>query len=115
MSMMEAELTALDLATVEDDWLPKLLMNLPIVEKTLLAIFMNCYNQTVIVKVDTSKDDVKSIRHIKRWLNSIKKIKNYWVIILDYITEKNITNPFNMVLSRNVIHVASKQMSLRPT
>jgi hypothetical protein len=41
----------------------------------LLAIFMNCCNQTVIVKVDTSKDDVKSLRHIKRWLNSIKKIK----------------------------------------
>jgi hypothetical protein len=65
-STMEAELVAFDTATVEVDWLCELLMNLHIVEKPLSAILMNCDNQTVIVKVDSSKDNIKSLRHIKR-------------------------------------------------
>jgi hypothetical protein len=43
-STMKAKLTALDTTTVEDDWLRELLMDLPIVEKLLLAILMNCDN-----------------------------------------------------------------------
>ena len=35
MSTMEAELTALDTATIEAEWLRELLMDLPIVEKTV--------------------------------------------------------------------------------
>jgi hypothetical protein len=73
---MEAELVALDTATVEVEWLCKLLMDLPIVEKTLPAILMNCDNQTVIVKVDSSKDNMKSSRHIKRRLKSVRKMRN---------------------------------------
>jgi hypothetical protein len=73
---MEAELVALDTATVEVEWLRKLLMDLPIVEKTLPAILMNCDNQTVIVKVDSSKDNMKSSRHIKRRLKSVRKMRN---------------------------------------
>jgi hypothetical protein len=41
-------------------------MDLPIVEKPLPAILMNYDNQMVIVKVDSSKDNMKSSRHIKR-------------------------------------------------
>jgi hypothetical protein len=63
---MEVELIALDIATIEADWLCELLMDLPIVEKPLLAILMNCGNQTLMVKVDSSKDNIKSSRHIKR-------------------------------------------------
>jgi hypothetical protein len=40
-------------------------MDLPIVEKPLPVILMNCDNQTMIVKVDSSKDNMKSPRHIK--------------------------------------------------
>ncbi|KAK1681303.1 hypothetical protein QYE76_042151 [Lolium multiflorum] len=50
-STMEAELTALDTATVEAEWLRELLMDLPVIEKPKPAIPMNCDNQTVIVKV----------------------------------------------------------------
>jgi hypothetical protein len=39
-------------------------MDLPIVEKPLPTIMMNCDNQTMIVKVDSSKDNMKSSRHI---------------------------------------------------
>jgi hypothetical protein len=63
---MEVELIALDIATIEADWLRELLMDLPIVERPLLAILMNCDNQTLMVKVDSSKDNIKSSRHIKR-------------------------------------------------
>ena len=41
-STMEAELTTLDSATVEAKWLRELLIYLPIVEKLLSAILMNC-------------------------------------------------------------------------
>ena len=45
-STMEAELTALDTAGSEAEWLRDLLMNLQVVEKPILAISMNCDNQT---------------------------------------------------------------------
>jgi hypothetical protein len=54
---MEAELTALDTATVESEWLRELLMNLPVVEKPVPAIFMNCDNRTVTVKVNNAKNN----------------------------------------------------------
>jgi hypothetical protein len=41
---MEAELTSLDTATVEAEWLCELLMDLPVVEKPLPAILINCNN-----------------------------------------------------------------------
>ena len=43
---MEAELTALDTATVEAEWLRELLMDLHVVEKPILAIPMNCDHQS---------------------------------------------------------------------
>jgi hypothetical protein len=112
---MEVELTALDTATVEADWLRELLMDLPIVEKPLPAIMMNCDNQMVISKVDSSKENMKSSRHIKRRLKSVRKIRNSGVITVGYIhTEKNLADPFTKGLSRNVIDNASKEIGLRP-
>ena len=52
---MEAELNALDTATIEAEWLRELLMDLPVVEKPVPAILMNCDNQTVIVKVNSAR------------------------------------------------------------
>ncbi|XP_040375820.1 uncharacterized protein LOC121053255 [Oryza brachyantha] len=110
-STMEAELTALDTATVEAEWLRDLLMDLPIVEKPVPAILMNCDNQTVIVKVNSSKDNMKSSRHVKRRLKSVRKLRNSRVIMLDYIqTARNLADPFTKGLSRNVIDTASKEM-----
>jgi hypothetical protein len=113
---MEAELAALETTTVEVDWLHELLMDLPIVKKPLSAILIICDNQTVIVKVDNSKDNMKSSRQIKRRLKSVRKMRNSRVITLDYIhTEKNLADPFTTGLSCNVIDTASKETSLRPT
>ena len=63
---MEAELTALDIAGSEAEWLRDLHIDLPVVEKPIPAISMNCDNQTVITKVNSSKDNMKSTRHVKR-------------------------------------------------
>ena len=71
------------------------------VEKAIPAILMNCDNQTVIVKIKCSKDNLKSSRHVKRGLKSVRKLKNSGVIALDYIqTSKNLQIP-----SQRVFHV----------
>ena len=91
-------------------------MNLLVVEKPIPTIFMNCDNQTVIIKVNSSKDNMKSIRHVKRRLKSVRKLRNSRVIALDYIhTSKNLADQFTKGLSHNVIDGASREMGLRPT
>ena len=112
---MEVELTALDIATIEAEWLRELLMDLPVVEKLVPTILMNCDNQTVIVKVNSAKDNAKSSRHVKRRLKSVRKLRNSVVISVTYIpTEKNLADPFIKGLSRNVIGGASREMGMRP-
>jgi hypothetical protein len=71
---MEAELTALDTATVESEWLCEFLMDLLVVKKPVSAILLYCDKQTVIVKVNNSKNNAKSSRHVKRRLKSVRKL-----------------------------------------
>jgi len=112
---MEAELTALDTATAEAEWLRELLMDLPIIEKPIPAILMNSDKLTVFVKVNSSKDNMKSSRHVKKQLKSVRKLRNSEVIALDYVqTAKNLTDQFTKGLSRNVIDNASLELGMRP-
>ena len=91
-------------------------MDLPIVEKPIPAILMNCDNRMVIVKVNSSKDNMKSSRHVKRRLKSVRKLRNSGVIALDYVqTAKNLTDQFTKGVSRNVIDNASMKLGLKPT
>jgi hypothetical protein len=77
---------------------------------------MSCDNQTVIVKVNSSKDNMKSSRYVKRRPKSVRKLKNSGVIALDYVqTAKNLADPFTKGLSRNMIDLVSREMGLRPT
>jgi Icc-related predicted phosphoesterase len=97
---MEAEITALNTATVEAEWLRGLLMDLLMVEKPILAILMNCDNETVIIKVNSSKDNMKSSRHVKKRLKSVRKLRSSGVIPLDYIpTAENLADQFTKGLS----------------
>jgi hypothetical protein len=113
---MEAELTALDTAGAEAEWLRELLMDLLVMEKPIPAISMNCDNQTVITKVNSSRDNMKSTRHVKRRLKSVRKLRNSGVIALDYVhASKNLIDQFTKGLSRNVIEGASRELGLRPT
>jgi hypothetical protein len=113
---MEAELTVLDTASVEAEWLRELLMDLLVDEKHVSAISINYDNQIVIIKINSSKDNMKSIRHINRRLKSVGKLRNSRVIALDYVhTSKNLADQFTKGLSRSVIDSASSEMGLRPT
>jgi hypothetical protein len=115
-STMKTELIALDTTGTEAEWLCELLMDLPVVEKPIPAISMNCDNQTVITKVNSSRDNIKSTRHVKKRLKSVKKLRNSRVIALDYVhTSKNLADQFTKGLSRNVIEGASRELSLRPS
>jgi hypothetical protein len=69
-STMEAKLTALDTSSVEAGWLRDLLMDLPVVEKPVPANLMNCDNQTVIVKVKSSKNNKQSNKFIRMRLKA---------------------------------------------
>jgi hypothetical protein len=113
---MEAELIALDTASAEAGWLRELLIDLLVVEKSILAISMNCDNQTVIIQVNSSRDNLKSTRHVKRRLKSVRKLRNSGVIALDYIhTSKNLADQFTKGLSCNVIEGALRELGLTPT
>ena len=115
-STMEVELTTLDTAGSKAEWLRDLLMNLPVVEKLIPAISMNYDNQTVITKVNSSKDNMKSTRHVKRRLKPIRKLRNSRVIALNYVhASNNLADQFTKGLSRNMIESASREMGLRPT
>jgi hypothetical protein len=84
-STMEAELTALDIASAEAEWLRELLSDLSVVKKLIPAILIKCDNQTVITKVNSTKDNAKSTRHIKRRLKSVRKLINSRVIAVAYV------------------------------
>jgi hypothetical protein len=84
------------------------------VKKLISVILMNCDNETVITKVNSSKDNMKSSRHVNRQLKSIRKLRSSEVIALDYIpTTKNLADQFTKGLSRSVIDYASKELGLR--
>ena len=113
-STMEAELTTLDTTTVEAEWLLELLMDLSIVEKTDTDNPNELW-QTVIVKVNSSKDNMKSSRHAKRRLKSVRKLRNSGVVALEYVQmANNMADQFTKGLSRNVIDNASIELGLKP-
>jgi hypothetical protein len=112
---MEAEYTVLDTASAKTEWLRELLCDLPVVEKPIPTILMNCDNQTVLTKVNSAKNNAKSTRHVKTRLKYVKKLRNSGVITVTYVqTDKNLADPFTKGLSWNVIKIASSEMGMRP-
>ena len=54
---------------------------------------------------------MKSTRHVKRRLKSVRKLRNSEVIALDYVhTSKNLANQFTKGLSCSVIDSTSSEM-----
>jgi hypothetical protein len=87
-----------------------------LLKKPIPSISVNCDNQTVIIKVNSSKDNMKSTRHVKRRLKPVRKLRNSEVIVLDYVhTSNNLADQFTNDLSRNVIESASREIGMRPT
>ena len=59
---------------------------------------------------------MKSSRHVKRRLKSVRILRNSGVIALDYVqTAKNLTDQFTKGISRNVIDNAYMELGLKPT
>jgi hypothetical protein len=59
---------------------------------------------------------MKSTRHIKRRLKSVRKLRNSGVIALDYVhTSKNLADQFTKGLSHSVIDSGSSETGLTPT
>ena len=111
---MEAELSALDTTTIKVEWLHELLMDLLVAEKTITTISMNCDNQMVIVKVNSSKDNMKTTTHVKMVLKYVRKLRNSRVTAFDYVhMSKNLADQFAKGLLRNVIDSPSSEMGLR--
>lgn len=75
----------LDITTVEVEWLRELLMDLTLVEKLIPVILMNYDNQIVIVKVSSSKENMKSSKHVKKTVGVYQELRNSRVIVVDYI------------------------------
>jgi hypothetical protein len=113
-STMQAELAALDTASTEVKWLRELLMDLLVVEKPITVILINYNNQMMITKVKNSQNNMKSNKHVKCGLKSVRKLRSFGVIDVDYIqTAKNLADPFTKGLSDTMIDNASKEMGLR--
>jgi hypothetical protein len=90
-------------------------MDLPAVEKPILVISMSYNNQTFVIKVNSSKVNMMSTKHVKM-VETVKTLRNSRLFMLDYIhTSKNLVCQFTEYLSHNMIQGASRNMGLRPT
>jgi hypothetical protein len=113
---MEAELVALETTTSEVEWLCELLMDLPVVSKLVPVILLHCDNESVITIVGSTKENLKSTRHVKRRIKTVRHLRHIGVIAVEYInTTRNLVDPFTKGLVRAVIDEASKEMGLQPT
>jgi hypothetical protein len=65
---MEEELTTLDIIIVEAHSLHQLLSDLSVVNKPVPTILINDDSQTMIIEVNSLKNNMNSLRHIKRRL-----------------------------------------------
>jgi hypothetical protein len=78
MFTMEAELVALESATIEAEWLKELLMDLPMVAKPVPTILFHCDNQSVITIVGNAKEKCKVLKTCET-TNQISKIfEKHW-------------------------------------
>jgi hypothetical protein len=113
---MEAELVSLESAITEAEWLKELLMDLPVVAKSVPAILLHCDNQSVITIIGNAKENAKFSRHVKRRIKSVRHMRNTGEIVVEYInTTQNLADPFTKGLARAVIDKASREMGLKPT
>jgi hypothetical protein len=114
-STKEAELVALDSVALEVEWLRDLLSDLPMLAKMIPAVLVYCDNTSVLLKVNSRKDNQKSSRHIRRRLDSCRHAREMGVITVNYIkSERNIADPFTKGLAQKPIQAACMGIGLVP-
>jgi hypothetical protein len=66
--------------------------------------------------VGNAKENLKSTRHVKRRIKTVRHLRHTCVIVVEYInTSRNLADPFTKGLARAMIDEASKEMGLQPT
>jgi hypothetical protein len=114
-STKEAELVALDSAALEAEWLRDLLSDLPMLAKPIPVVLVYCDNTSVLLKVNSRKDNKKSSRHIRRRLDSCRHARETSVITVYYNKSKrNLADPFTKGLAQKPIQAACMGMGLVP-
>ena len=63
-STMKVELIALEEATKEVEWLRSLPLDIPLIEKPILAISIHCDSQAAITRAHNKKHNAKTSRFI---------------------------------------------------
>jgi hypothetical protein len=72
--------------------------------KPIPAVLVYCDNTSVLLKVNSRKDNQKSLRHIRRRLDSCRHVRETGVITVDYIeSERNLADPFTKGLAQKPI------------
>jgi hypothetical protein len=100
---------------LEAEWLRDLLSDLPMLAKPIPAVLVYCDNTSVLLKVNSRKDNQKSSRHIRRRLDSCRHARETGVITVDYIkSERNLADPFTKGLAQKPIQAACMGMGLVP-
>ncbi|KAG9440057.1 hypothetical protein H6P81_020222 [Aristolochia fimbriata] len=114
-STMEAEMVALELAGGEAEWLRSLLSEIPLLDKPIPAILINCDNQATIMKVKSKNHNSKSSRHIELRYKILRKLTSTGIITLSYVKSmENLADHLTKGLSRGQVQFASRGMGLKP-
>lgn len=72
----------MDTTNIDVEWLCEVLMDLPIVEKSILIISMNNDNQSMIIKMTSSKNNMKSTRYVQMHLRSVNFFKKTRYVLM---------------------------------
>ena len=97
---MEAKIIALDITTIETEFLKNLLCDLSLLNKFIPPFPMHCDSQVVISKV-TNKNFNEKIRHLRVRHKSIINLISHGVISLNSVWSKNnIVDPLTKGLMR---------------
>ena len=112
---MESELIALDTTCIEVEWIKNLLLDIPLVSNSLLAISVHCDSKLVIDLVNQSHTTKKMNKHLQVRHKLVRNLLNKNVISLDLVRfEKNVVDQLTIGFSRNFVLESSRGMRLRP-
>ena len=115
ISIMKAELVALDVARKEAEWLRELLSEIPMLEKPIPAILIHCDNQASIAKIHSKNHNTKNSRHIELRYKILRKLISTGVITVRYVkSADNLADQLTKGLSSIQIQMSSRGMGLKP-
>ena len=106
----------MDTSNIEvDEWLLDLLLDIPLIEKLLLAISIHCDYKSAIDKCGQESANVKLGRHLKIRHKSLRDKIKHNIIALNYVrSEKILTGYLTKGLYRTVVLESLRGVRLSP-